>query len=102
MFIPILQMNILTKDVMIMEHQSKTKIYKDALNNTEIFPPGDYHIHDIYKIIEKNVDIPDNHFENRPDASIAKWKNYIHTVFPTIERVESLKSKGKPLWHQFY
>jgi|GEM_PF-4967732 len=78
-----------------------TKIYRDALNDISLFPPNDYHIHTIYEIIENNVEIPTEHFEDRPTVKFPKWKNYIHTVLPTIERIKSLKPEGRPEWHRF-
>ncbi|KJD43614.1 hypothetical protein [Paenibacillus terrae] len=79
----------------------KTKIYKDALNDTDLFPPRDYHIQEIYDIIEKNVEIPPNHYDDRPDVNFAKWKNYIHSVLPSIDLIESLVSEGRREWHRF-
>ena len=68
----------------------KMKIYGDALKNEALFPPGDYSLEIIYKIIAENIDIPDSHLENRPDKKFLLWKNYTHTALKDIARIEFL------------
>lgn len=79
----------------------KTKIYKNALDNRELFPPGKYHIHEIYEIIENNIEIPNDHYEDRPGVKYELWKNYIHGLIQSLERIKPLASEGEREWHQF-
>lgn len=71
----------------------ETKIYTDALKDEALFPAGDYSLQHIYKVVSENVNIPDNHLENRPDVNFPLWKNYIHSVRPNIARIEFLGKK---------
>lgn len=69
---------------------NETALYRFALENPNIFPAGIYTLEKIYDIIEKFVYIPEHHKVDRPDVPYPKWKNYIHTVRPSIERIEFL------------
>ena len=65
--------------------------------NPKIYPPGDYHIHEIYEIMERNVIIPQSHLDYRHDATIKLYRNYIHSILPTLERTENFQRN----WHRF-
>lgn len=71
-------------------YHKKTAYYKDVLQNTHIFPAGDYPLEEIYVSIRKQPNFPEEHLESRPTVRYPKWKNYFHSVRPNIDRIEYL------------
>ncbi|MGR6764233.1 hypothetical protein ACU1JV_20710 [Paenibacillus sp. T2-29] len=68
----------------------KTGLYKRALEDCNLFPPGIYDLQNIYEIFLKSELIPNEHYIYRKDVKYPLWKNYIHSVRPYIDRISYL------------
>lgn len=80
----------------------QNKIYTDVLSNKSLFPRLEYSTEDIYAIIKKNVNIPPEHLENRPDKDFKLWKNHVLDALRAVDSIESLYSlEGKHGWYRF-
>ncbi|MNW28050.1 hypothetical protein D3C74_48590 [compost metagenome] len=65
----------------------KTGLYKRALMDCDLFPPGIYDLQNIYDTFINADLIPREHFTDRQDVKYPLWKNYIHSERPKSSAV---------------